>query len=540
MFKTILRKIADILLMPFRKHFLFFIVFFVLATSCYTIRHLVLEINLIAAVTTMMHCFNLTYIVTLLVGLIRPKLARKIIQGVLIALAVIDFALNFYCICQLKYFFDADIALLILETDANEAKEFAAAMLPKWIVLTEIAVYLSLIFLWWLSKRRNLNLGKRTSLLALGFLCICLAWNYHCWTVWKDGPIARFSEIPEYSIPSDLKAYYSHPHFTFDEEQDRPVNVVLIIGESFARNHSSLYGYDKITNPELKALKDSSLLFIFDSIDSPAPGTAKSIRDMLSTFNESDEKNKDKKWYEYISLIEIMKESGYDSYWFGNQACANKNNGTARTYAHACSRQWFLQKEGLEESIEGYDIILVDTSYQYVKQLSSQKHNFFIYHMMGSHFLYHMRYPEEFAKFSENDYLKDPENHREILSTYDNSILYNDYVVKKIMDMYKDSESIVIYVPDHGQVMFRNKKNPDYYAHGKSNNPINYAYGIQIPFFVYASPLYQQKHPETMERIINRQNNPISWNSDDLPYFIMDLIGIKEINGEDVRAKSAI
>ena len=86
----------------------------------------------------------------------------------------------------------------------------------------------------------------------------------------------------------------------------------------------------------------------------------------------------------------------------------------------------------------------------------------------------------------------------------------------------------------------RNKKNPDYYAHGKSNNPINYAYGIQIPFFVYASPLYQQKHPETMERIKNRQNNPISWNSDDLPYFIMDLIGIKEINGEDVRAKSAI
>ena len=536
----ILNILGNILLRPFREHFVFLIIFFILATSCYIIRHLVIEINLIAAFTTAIHCFNISYIVTLLIGLIRPNALRNTVQGVLIAFAAIDFALNFYCICQLKYFFDADIALLILETDSNEAREFVSAMIPKWIVLTEIAIYLFVLFLWWLSTRSNFNLGKKTSIMALGLIVLCIAVNLYCWNVWRDGPIARFSEIPQYDIPSDLNTYYSHPQLSFKENNHFPDNVVVIIGESFARNHSSLYGYDKLTNPRLTELKNNSSLYTFDSISSPAPTTAISIRDMLSIFNQSDESNKEKKWYEYPSLIELMQVCGYDCYWFGNQACANKNNGTARSFAYACDRRWFLQKEGVEETNDRYDIILVDTSYQYIKMLSREKNHFIIYHMLGSHFNYRMRYPKEFAIFTENDYQKDPQSHREILSSYDNSILYNDYVVGRIINMFKETESVIIYLPDHGQVMYRNSNNPDYYAHGRDNDPLSYALGIDIPFFVYASPLYQQKHPEMMERIKYRQDNPKTWNSDNLPYFIMDLIGVKEINGENIKSKSVL
>ena len=107
------------------------------------------------------------------------------------------------------------------------------------------------------------------------------------------------------------------------------------------------------------------------------------------------------------------------------------------------------------------------------------------------------------------------------------------------MDIFKNTESVVIYLPDHGQVMYRNPNNPDYYTHGNGNS-VDYALGVEIPFFVYASPLFQQKYPQIMERIKNRQENPKSWNSEDLPYFIMDLIGVKTINGEDVRPRSVL
>jgi len=257
---------------------------------------------------------------------------------------------------------------------------------------------------------------------------------------------------------------------------------------------------------------------------------------MLSTFDLPDE-NKGKKWFEYISLIELMDESGFDCYWFGNQGRVGAHNGTTRTYADACDNQWFLKDDNVEDQL---DNVLVDSTHQYVNQISHKSHNFIVFHMKGSHFDYSKRYPKEFAQFTENDYPSEPQNHRGILSSYDNSILYNDYMVSRIMDLFKDTESIVIYLPDHGQVMYRNKKDPDYYAHGRKADPVDYAYGIDIPFFIYASPLYQQKHPQTMERIKNRQNNPHEWNSDFLPYFFMDLIGVKEINGENIQSKSVL
>lgn len=351
------------------------------------------------------------------------------------------------------------------------------------------------------------------------------------------GPIAPFYLLSQQDDPSDLKAYFSHPKLTFDEKDELPTNFVLIIGESFARCHSSIYGYDKLTNPQLTDLQKQSLLYAFDSIDSPAPTTLYSLRDMMSTYNISD-KEEGKMWYEYVSLIEIMKDSGYDCYWFGNQRRISHFNGTTRVLAESCDHYWFFNKDNSVKF--HYDIVLVDSSYQIVKQIKYKNKNFIIYHMVGSHFDYSQRYPKQFAHFSMKDYPNEPQSHQEILSTYDNSIMYNDYIVRKIYDLYKDSEAIVIYLSDHGQIMYRNRNNPDLYAHATTSDPIGYAYGVEIPFFVYATPLYQQKHPQIMKRIKMRQDNPKKWNSEDLPYFIMDLIGVKTINGEDVRSRSVL
>ena len=57
---------------------------------------------------------------------------------------------------------------------------------------------------------------------------------------------------------------------------------------------------------------------------------------------------------------------------------------------------------------------------------------------------------------------------------------------------------------------------------------------------IYASQKFQDKYPATINRIMNRQNNPIFWDCDDLPYLIMDLIGAKNVNGKNVREKSIL
>ena len=540
MIRNILPKFGNILLRPFKQHFLFFSVICTLTVCAHVMGYFTTknDMNLNAAIAFAMHCVSLSYVVTLLISFIRNKAVRQILQALFILYAAADFAINFYCAFHLHQLFDNDIALLIKETDPSETVEFFTTMVPMWIILAVAGVFLLFAFLGWYIKRRNLtfNLGPKTSLLAMGITGICILGNLYQWGVWRSGPIGPLYAFSQNENPSDLRDYYSHPNLTFDGSDELPTNLVLIIGESYSRSHSSIYGYEKPTNPQLAALKDSAMLFSFDSINSPAHSTVLSLRLMLSTYDLPNEKE-DKKWYEYISLIELMKESGYESYWFGNQGRVGQHNGSTRTYAQACDHPWFLKKDDVEDQ---FDAVLLDSSYQYISQIGHKNHNFIVYHMKGSHFDYSKRYPDEFAKFSVNDYMTDPESHRAILSSYDNSILYNDYIVSRIIDLFKDSESIVIYLPDHGQVMYRNPKDPDYYAHGRKKDPVDYALGIDIPFLIYASPLYQQKHPETMKRIKDRQDNPVTWNSDNLPYFIMDLIGVKEINGENIRTKSVL
>ena len=542
MLNTVLHKLGEILQKPFREHFLFLVAFFFLATSPYFFWHpMYVQGFNIYILYLAIHCFVLSYLVTLLVSLIKPDIVRKIVQGILIALAAILFAVNFYCNFVLDFLFDADIAMLIMGTDVHETKEFASALLPTWIILAVLGVYVFFIALWWISKRHRLNLGKKTSWIALGVLFICAILSIRNWRAWEDGPLKLIEELSNIESSDDLQSYYTHPDITIIDKSQMPANVVLIIGESFARVHSSLYGYDKPTNPELGACRDSSMLFTFDNIDAPAPTTAQSLRFMLSAYAQSDDaSSNEKKWYEYTTIIELMQDCGFDCYWFSNQARGNKHNSTARAFAEACNKHWFLQQEGSDRYNVTPDKVLVDSSYQFVNHLQSTGHHFIIYHMMGSHYEFSMRYPQEFAKFTESDYLTEPQSHRTILASYDNSILYNDYIVRQILNLYKDKDAIVIYIPDHGQVMYRDPKDPDYYAHGKMNNKVRYALGVEVPFMIYASPLYQEKHPETMQRIKYRQDHPKAWNSDDLPYLIMDLIGVKDINGEEVKPKSVL
>lgn len=526
---------------PFRKHFLFLIAFFILATSPFFLWQFFYQHLLLNGFFLTVHCFIISYVVTLLIGLIKPDILRKIVQGIVLVVSAITFAINFYCIFELGYLLDADLARLMLGTDLNETKEFASVMLPKWMIPAVLGVYLVFLALWKLSKRHNMNLGKKMSWLAMGGLLLCLAVNYRAWGVWEEGPIHRIYEMTQYEVTEDLTPYFTHPTITFLDDAELPNDVVLIIGESFARCHSSLYGYDKETNPRMTAYRDSSMLFTFDSIDAPAPTTAESIRLMLSTYSQADEESEsDKKWYEFTTIIELMQDCGYDTYWFGNQARGSKKNGATRVFAEACQQQKFLQHEGADRYNVTTDMVLVDSSYQYAREAKPDGHHFIIYHMMGSHFDFAMRYPKEFARFTEKDYASQPETHRTTLASYDNSILYNDEVVCQIINLYRDKDAVVIYVPDHGQVMYRNPRFPDYFSHGNKKNALSYDLGVEIPFIIYASPLYQERHPAIMQRIRERQSEPVRWNSDDLPYLILDLIGVKEVAGETIQPKSAL
>jgi len=58
---------------------------------------------------------------------------------------------------------------------------------------------------------------------------------------------------------------------------------------------------------------------------------------------------------------------------------------------------------------------------------------------------------------------------------------------------------------------------------GTWSSLISRKYGTEIPFMIYTSPLYKEKHPEMVERIKANQNR--KFRTDDLIYTIMDIAG---------------
>ena len=76
MSKNILHKLGEILLQPFREHLLFLIAFFFLATSPYFFWHpMYVQGFNIYILYLAIHCFVLSYLVTLLVSLIKPTVS---------------------------------------------------------------------------------------------------------------------------------------------------------------------------------------------------------------------------------------------------------------------------------------------------------------------------------------------------------------------------------------------------------------------------------------------------------------------------------
>ena len=539
-YKCLLSDVIKFLFRPFREHFLFCVFFFILATSPYVLVQIFIHGYYLNAFLLSVHCFVLSYIVTLLISLINNSRIRLLIQSIVIIISALDFALNFYCIFQLGYYFDSSMVLLMLNTNQDEAMDFMSVLLPKWIIAFLVCFYSLLVLFAFLSHNHNFKIGNKLALPSLLLLLLSLLCNIYSWNVWKDGPImARIVEFCNNNYSCSLNSTH-RPIIAFKERVKCPDNIILVIGESFARNHSSIYNYNKLTNPCLSALKAGGLLFAFDDVDAPAPRTIEAIRYMMSTYSKSDEKRKMLGQKNFYSIINLMQECGYKCYWFSNQGSLSKWNREIFSLASTCNEKWFLQREGEEKNEKihkNYDMILVDTSKIAFDRLKSN-HNFVIYHLIGSHFDYSKRYPQSFAFFQEKDYMDNPEHQRSILSTYDNSILYNDKVIEQIINLFSDYETFLVYISDHGQDMFRSS--PDYFAHGKSNIPQSYSFGVEIPMFIYASPLFQKRYPDLMQRIKNGQDHPKHWNSDDLPYLIMDVIGAKEIDGEEIHSKSVL
>lgn len=258
-----------------------------------------------------------------------------------------------------------------------------------------------------------------------------------------------------------------------------------MIGESTNRQRMSLYGYPRATTPELDKLRDQ--LAVFDNVITPRPYTIEALQQVL-TF--ADEENPDL-YLKTPSIVSVMKQAGYKTYWITNQQTMTKRNTMLTTFSEQADEQVYLNNNR-NQNARQYD---GDVLAPFSKALADPaERKFIVVHLLGTHMSYQYRYPPSFDKFTDRQGVPAGVSDDQLptYNSYDNAVLYNDFVVSSLIKDYAktDPNGFLLYLSDHGEDVFDSAGHSTLGRNeGKPTAPM-----YTIPFMAYASPKWRESH----------------------------------------------
>ncbi|EBC4830766.1 sulfatase-like hydrolase/transferase [Salmonella enterica] len=204
--------------------------------------------------------------------------------------------------------------------------------------------------------------------------------------------------------------------------------IVIVMGESSLFSRYSIYGYPKLTSPDLQKIFTQPKSCIVRNVHSSAPET----RDSLAmTFSFSTPES-DTNLFKNKSIIEMAKANGYKTWWIGSQELEGLFS----------SKYGFIaRKSDVVRLTNGHDEHLVPMLTDALEDTSAPK-KFIIVHLLGNHKPYH-NYDAEDKKALPG------------AEEYDLTIHKTDRVVSSLFnDVAKHSNNyIFLYTSDHGEVV---------------------------------------------------------------------------------------
>ena len=288
------------------------------------------------------------------------------------------------------------------------------------------------------------------------------------------------------------------------------LSVVLVIGESYIKHHAQVYGYPLNTTPRLAREKNSGNLFVFNDIVSPYTSTSLTLRNLFSTNRMA----MGEQWYEMPLFTAIFKQAGfYVTMWDKQRQYMQHTPFQANLNTFIYNKEIIdLCYNRMNSKCFDYDASLIQDFKE--SWTSQHKHNLAIFHLKGQHFDARQRFPntKQFQVFSVNDYNADKRNYltdkkRQVIADYDNATLYNDHVLGLIIDLFSNTNAVMIYLADHGEEVYdyrdsRGRKKPQ-------EDVRNYVkYQNEVPFMVWCSDKFKENYPELVAEIQQALDRP--------------------------------
>ena len=449
--------------------------------------------------------------------------------------------------------------LLLVETNTQETHEFLRTLVvmpPFWLTM---GAALLTVLLAWQAERRRLRVAawlqqrrprRMLSIVVPLWLAVGLAcsWCYvsllQCTTTDQVSDWNQRMRHPADAMTRVLIALFdtrlsdremdeaiSHAHVTMPAQTTAngdTLNVVLVIGESYIRQHSQLYGYPMATTPFQLAEQQRGRLFAFTDAVSPYNLTTHVIRNMLSCNSMAD----GERWSELPPLTAVFRAAGYHVEMYDNQ----KDFHLATTFSYALNT--FLYHPDMaalcydETNDRAFDHDADLISYYRQQPHAQAARRLTVFHLMGQHAQAAMRYPQNdprFSRFTADSlgWRREPwltQRKRQEIAYYDNATLYNDYVVQQITALYQDRPTVVVSLSDHGEEVYDYRDNIGRAGSNNLRQLLSHQYAV--PLTVWCSDQYQRQHPDVVTRLSRSVQRPLM--SDNICQLLFGLAGLTE------------
>jgi lipid A ethanolaminephosphotransferase len=360
---------------------------------------------------------------------------------------------------------DANMVQNIFETNPAEASDL---MSGKLVAYTAALGILPAILVWYLPigwRPLRIEAKQKLKILAVSLplaLAVAFPFSSNFISVFREHrelkltllPLNYLTAVRKYLGTSPIQANVAVKPYGDDAARVTTAGgsaskslFVIVVGETARADHFSLNGYARPTNPELAKVPE---LVNYAQAYSCGTDTAQSVPCMFSGLGRAHFSNSAAAGQE--NLLDILQRVGVDVVWRDNQAgckgvCARvlTENLTSHSSPEFSSHE------------ENHDEILIDGLKQRIGALG--RDTVIVLHMMGSHGpAYWKRVPERFEVFkpicAESQFSR-CEN-QAIVNAYDNTILYTDFVLARLIDILKAGdqqgvETAMIYMSDHGE-----------------------------------------------------------------------------------------
>ena len=417
-----------------------------------------------------------------------------------------------------------DMFLNLVTTNPGEAMELLDNLAPA--VVGVFVVYLPLLILGGVNIRRD-------SRLTVSFQQRVRHWAMQIGAIGLFCLLASYLVVDDYRMRNQLypvnvcyNLYLAFERdaasenyreasrdFKFDARSEHsataPEVYVMVVGETARAHNFSLYGYPRNTNP---LLSKTPGIKAFPNVTTQSNTTHKSVPMLLSAASAEDFE----RLFHEKGILAAFKEAGFHTVFISNQL---PNHSFIDFLGEQADEHYFLKKEDAlqgnhydEDLLQKLDEILpkADASssahyhYRYRKL-------FVVLHSYGSHFNYQERYPRSFAYFKPDSRSEaKPENRRDLLNAYDNTIRYTDYILHGIIErlqkwegvqtktdgVYDQPTSAMLYTSDHGENIFDDDRHLFLHAAPKASD-----YELHVPFIIWTSEGFSKQYPDILKAL---------------------------------------